>query len=243
MRTRGNVVNKFILGIFLIFASNCLYADDAQETQSLSAVQYKIESYMLSQLAGQAEGKIKVAAGKLDGRLKLKACADERLEIFNPYDSSLLNSTTMGIKCTEDTNHWTLYIPVKVSVLKEVLLSKRALRKGEVLTKDALYSAEMDAHRLKQGYYTNLNDLLGLVCKKDINPDTLITPYQIESAKMVLKGQEVSITATAGTLKITMGGVAMSDGALGDVIKVKNTKSHRIIEAQVSGQKKVNVAI
>jgi flagella basal body P-ring formation protein FlgA len=77
---------------------------------------------MLNQLVGQAEGKIKVTAGKLDPRLKLKACADERLEIFNPYDSSLLNSTTMGIKCTEDTNHWTLYIPVKVSVLKEVLI-------------------------------------------------------------------------------------------------------------------------
>lgn len=241
MRTIGNIVKKSILSIFLIFASTCLWAEP--ETQSLSAIQYKMESYMLNQLVGQAEGKIKVTAGKLDPRLKLKACADERLEIFNPYDSSLLNSTTMGIKCTEDTNHWTLYIPVKVSVLKEVLLNKRALRRGEVLTKDDLYQAEMDSQKLKQGYYTDPKDLIGLVCKKDINPDTLITSYQIESAKMVLKGQEVSITAIAGSLKITMAGIAMSDGILGDVIKVKNTTSHKIIEAQVSGKKKVTVAI
>jgi flagella basal body P-ring formation protein FlgA len=117
------------------------------------------------------------------------------------------------------------------------------LRRGEVLTKDDLYQAEMDSQKLKQGYYTDPKDLIGLVCKKDINPDTLITSYQIESAKMVLKGQEVSITAIAGSLKITMAGIAMSDGILGDVIKVKNTTSHKIIEAQVSGKKKVTVAI
>lgn len=242
MRTRDSILKNSILSFFLIIASTCLWADE-DAVQSLSAVQYKIESYMLNQLVGQTEGKIKVAVGKLDSRLKLKACADERLEIFNPYDSPLLHSTTMGIKCQEDDNHWTLYVPVRVSLLKEVLLNKRALRKGEMLTEKDLYSAEMDAQKLKQGYYTKAQDLIGLVCKKDLNPDTIITPYQIETAKMVLKGQEVSITAIAGSLKITMAGVALSDGVLGDVIKVKNSSSHKIIEAQVAGNKKVNVAI
>ncbi|RUR11961.1 flagellar basal body P-ring formation chaperone FlgA [Legionella sp. km772] len=236
-------MKKSILSIFLIFASTCLWAETESAVQSLSAIQYKIESYMLNQLVGQAQGKIKVNVGKLDSRLKLRACADERLEIFNPYDSALLNSSTMGIKCTEETNHWTLYVPVRVTLLKEVLLNKRALRKGETLTDKDLYRAEMDAQKLKQGYYTDLKDLNGLVCKKDLPPDTIITPYQIESAKMVLKGQEVSIVAIAGSLKITMDGIALSDGVLGDVIKVKNTTSHKIIEAQVAGNKKVNVAI
>ncbi len=128
-------------------------------------------------------------------------------------------------------------------VLKTVLLNKKALRKGEPLKSDDLYQAEMDAQRLKQGYYTDPKELVGLVCKKDIAPDTIITSYQIESARMVLKGQEVSITAIAGSLKITMGGIAMSDGILGDVIKVKNTSSHKIIEAQVSGVSSVKVAL
>lgn len=243
MRTRGTIVKKSILSIFLIFASTYLWAEEETAIQSLSAVQYKIESYMLNELVGQTEGKIKVAVGKLDSRLKLKACADEHLEIFNPYESPLLHSSTMGVKCTEEINHWTLYVPVRVTHLKQVLLNKRALRRGEMLSEKDLYPAEMDAQKLKQGYYTNTKDLIGLVCKKDINPDTIITPHQIEAAKMVLKGQEVSIRAVAGTLKITMNGIALSDGIMGDIIKVKNTSSHKIVEAQVAGKKKVNVAI
>jgi flagella basal body P-ring formation protein FlgA len=149
----------------------------------------------------------------------------------------------MGVKCTEKDVHWTLYIPIKVSILKTVLLTKNARKKGEKLTADDLYQTEMDAQKLKQGYFTDAKQLIGLVCKKDIAADTPITPYNIELEKLVLRGQEVSINASSGTLSIKMGGTALSDGALGDVIKVKNTTSKRVIDAQVSGKQTVNVAM
>jgi flagellar basal body P-ring formation protein FlgA len=245
MRTRqGNVVKKSILCIFGIFASTCLWADGlSSDVQSLLVVQNKIESYILNHLASYTEGKIKVSADKIDSRLKLKECADEKLEIFNPYESSLLNTNTMGIKCVEETNHWTLYVPVKVIVLKTVLLTKQALKKGTRLQFGDLYQSEMDAQKLKQGYFTDPKELVGLVCAKNIAPDTPLNPYNVELAKIVSKGQKINIIATNGSLNISMAGIALSDGVLGDVIKVKNVTSKKIIEAQISGKQKVKVTI
>lgn len=245
MRTRqGNVVKKSILCIFGIFASACLWADEVPPgIQSLSLIQNKIESHILSHLANYTEGKVKVSADKIDSRLKLKECADEHLEIFNPYQSSLLNTNTMGIKCVEETNHWTLYVPIKVVVLKTVLLTKQALKKGTKIQFGDLYQSEMDAQKLKQGYFTDPKELLGLVCAKNIAPDTPLNPYNVELAKIVIKGQKVDIIATNGSLNISMAGIALSDGVLGDVIKVKNVTSKKTIEAQISGRQKVKVTI
>jgi flagellar basal body P-ring formation protein FlgA len=245
MRTqRGNPVKRSILCILGIFANTCLWADGVPSSiQSLSVVQNKIESYMLSQLARYSEGKVKVSADKIDSRIKLKECADEQLEIFNPYESSLLHANTMGIKCVEETNHWTLYVPIKVVILKTVLLTKQALKRGTTIEYGDLYPSEMDAQKLQQGYFTDPKELIGLVCAKDIAPDTPLNPYNVTLAKIVIKGQKVDIIASSGNLNISMTGIALNDGVLGDVIKVKNAKSKRIIEAHVSGKQKVKIIL
>lgn len=252
MRTKNTILKNGILSIFVIFASTHLWADqiqngtqaDTSQLQSLQALQNKIESYLLTKLADQdTQGTIKVAAGNIDSRLKLRICADDKLEIFNPYGNALINTTTIGIKCTEKVNHWTLYVPVKITILKRVLVTKNALTKGTLLKNDDFYAIEMDAQKLKQGYFTDANQVAGLVCKKEIAPETVLNPYNVELAKIVFKGQEVHIIATSGNLKISMGGIAMSDGALGDVIKVQNATSKKVIEAQISGKKQVTVTL
>lgn len=213
----------------------------ANPIQSLEVLKDKIETYMLNQLTGTTAGKIKITVEKLDPRLNLKACYDSKLEVFNPYETPMLSTGTMGIKCSEENNHWTLYVPVKVVVLKTVLLTRTALKQGKVLTKEDFYPAEMDTQKLRQGYFTQPRELVGLVCKNDLSPDTVLTPFNIVLEKLVHRGEEISIIAVSGHLKVSVDGIAMGDGALGEVIKVKNSKSKRVIEAQVSGKKKVKV--
>lgn len=233
-------MKKSILSVFLFFASLGVYADTAQ---SLELIKNKIEAKLLNDLIGTTEGKIQVSADKLDPRINLKPCADDKLEVFNPYQTPLLNTNTMGIKCMEDENHWTLFVPVRVSILKTVLVARRALVRGHKLNSDDIYPLEMDAQKLKQGYFTDPNDLIGLICKHDINPDSPLNPHNIELAKMVRRGEQVTITASDDNLTVSVEGVALNEGILGESIKVKNLSSKRIIDAQVSGRKKVKVIL
>lgn len=234
-------MKKSILSVFIFFASICcLYAEP---TQSLELLKNKIEAYVLNELATFSEGKILVRADKLDPRLNLRACSEEQLEIFNPYQTPMLNTNTMGIKCMEETNHWTLYVPVRINIFKTVLVAKRALVKGSRIKNDDIYAMEMDAQKLKQGYFTESNELVGLVCKHDIQPDNPLNPHNIELDKMVHRGEQVSIVATDNNLTVSMDGIAMNDGILGDTVNVKNLSSKRVLEAQVAGKKRVKVIL
>ncbi|WP_298622934.1 flagellar basal body P-ring formation chaperone FlgA [uncultured Legionella sp.] len=233
-------MKKSILSVLIFFASISSYAEPAQ---SLDLLKNKIESYVLNELSTHTQGRVQVQADKLDPRLNLRACAEEKLELFNPYQTPMLSTNTMGIKCMEENNHWTLYVPVRINVLKTVLVAKRALIKGKRITSDDIYPIEMDTQRLKQGYFTDSRELIGLVCKHDISPDNPLNPYNIELAKMVHRGEQVTIVASDEGLSVSMGGIAMSEGALGESVRVKNLSSKRVIEAEVSGNKTVKVTL
>lgn len=231
-------MKKCILSFFLFFASTGLFSEPSQ---SLELLKNKVEQYVLNELSNYTEGKIQVTADAIDPRLSLKICDDNKLEVFNPYQTPVLNTNTMGIKCLEENNHWTLYIPIKVTVSKSVLVAKRALPKGTKINNMDIYQTELDVQKLKQGYFTNNKEIIGLVCKHDIAPNHPLTPYNIELAKLVHKGEQVSIIASNDNLTISMDGIAMNEGAMDDTIKVKNLSSKRIIEARVTGNKKVKV--
>ncbi|VEB36308.1 flagellar basal body P-ring formation chaperone FlgA [Legionella cherrii] len=233
-------MKKCILSVLLFFASTALYSDAIQSPEILTN---KIERHIRNELSSYKEGKIQVIADKIDSRLNLKACAEDHLVVFNPYQSPILNTSTMGIKCQENDNRWSLYVPVKITVLKTIYVAKRALIKGTRISRDDIYETEMDVQKLNHGYYTEKDLLIGQICKINIPPNSPLNPHNIEAAKLINKGERVSIVVNDNNLTVSMDGVAMEEGSLGETIKVRNLSSKKIIEAQISGPKKVNVIL
>lgn len=231
-------MKKSILSVFLFFASISLFAESIQSTKILTR---KIEQYVLNELASYKEGKVRVTADKIDSRLNLNACTEDHLVVFNPYQSSMLETSTMGIKCQEKENHWSLYVPIRITILKTVFLAKRSLMAGEQITGNDLYQAEINIHQLKHGYFNDIDDLIGRVCSKNVAINTPFNPHNIELAKVVHKGEKVSIVTNNNNLTISMDGIALSGGTVGDTIKVKNLSSNKIVEAQIAGEKRVSV--
>lgn len=227
-------MKKCILSFFLFFASTSLFSESSQ---SLELLKNKIEQYALNELSNYTEGKIQVTADNIDPRLNLKVCDDNKLEVFNPYQTPMLNTSTMGIKCLEENNHWTLYIPVKITIFKSVLVAKRALLKGTKISNSDIYQTELDVQKLKQGYFTDSKELIGLVCKHDITPNSPLNPFNIELAKLVHKGEQVSIIAAHDNLTVSMDGVAMDEGALGDSVKVKIFPQNELLKLKSQERK------
>lgn len=235
---RDIVVKKSILSILLFFASAGAFAEPTQSPELLTE---KIEEYVLKQLASYKEGKIHVSADKIDSRLSLKACAKNQLVVFNPYSTPILETSTMGIKCQEADNHWSLYVPIRIIILKTVFVANRTLMKGDKITGNDVYQTEMDVHKLKHGYFNDIDDLVGQVCKQNIAVNYPFTPANIELPKVVRKGEKISMVTGNDNLTISMDGIAVTDGSLGETIKVRNLSSKKIVEAQVSGEKRVTV--
>lgn len=235
---RDVVVKKSILSVLLFFASTGLSAEPTQSPEILSK---KIEQYVLNELSTYKEGRVHVAADQIDSRLNLKACAEDQLMVFNPYQSPILSTSTMGIKCQENDNHWSLYIPIHITILKTVYVAKRTLMKGDEITGSDIYQTELDVHKLKHGYFNDIDELAGRVCKQNIAINSPFNPNNVELAKIIHKGEKVIISTNNNNLTISMDGIAINEGSMGETIKVKNLSSKKIVEAQIVGEKKVSV--
>ncbi|CDZ79047.1 flagellar basal body P-ring biosynthesis protein FlgA [Legionella massiliensis] len=234
------MLRQTILGILLIFASSFL---QAEQKQSLDLIKQKIESYVVNELANQHSDDIQVSAEKIDPRLNLKACEDAELEVFNPYKTPMIYTSTVGIRCKEQNTHWTLYVPIRITLNKKVIVAKRALPKDTPITVADIAKVKMDVSHLKQGYFIQEQDVIGRVSKHNIPEGTALNAFNLQSAVVIHKGEQVSIQAINEMINVSMHGIALNDGALGDLIKVQNQSSKRVIEAQVSGTKLVRVTL
>lgn len=234
------MLKRAILGILLIFLGNLA---QAEAKQSLELIKQKIELYVLNEISSQNNDEIQVSAEKIDSRLNLKACHDDKLQVFNPYKTPILNTTTMGIKCQEEDIHWTLYVPIRISLKKLVLVANHPLTKGTQITDNDIVESKIDASQLKQGYFTNRSDVVGLICVQNVSEGTALSPNNLQTAFLVHKGDQVSILAMNEMINVSMNGIALTDGAMGDMIKVQNLTSKRILEGQVSANRQVRVTI
>lgn len=231
-------MKRCVLALSIFLMQNSLFAENVQ---SLDLLKLKIEQFLVNDLAVSVEGKIAVSVEKMDSRLQLRACAEEKLEVFNPHHSPVVNTRTMGIKCTESDNHWTLYVPVKISVLQAVYAAKQALSKGSRIGPHDIYMQEMDTRHLKQGYYTDEQQIVGLICKQAMRQGMPFSPLNVQIPRLVQRGQQVNIVAGTDAFTVKMPGIALNDGTLGETVSVKNLSSKKILEGRISARQEVRV--
>ncbi len=84
--------------------------------------------------------------------------------------------------------------------------------------------------------------LIGMTPKRGVSTNQPVRLRDLQSPRMVDKGALVTITLATETLSLTTQGKALMDGGRGDVIRVVNTQSNRIVEATVAGPNIVAVA-
>ena len=92
---------------------------------------------------------------------------------------------------------------------------------------------EKDLSRIKYGYFTKIEHLVGKQLKRRIPQNKIIKVNYVKSPTLIKRGEIVSIVAENNGYSVKMSGTAMADGIYGERIRVKNLSSKRIIEGTV----------
>lgn len=182
-----------------------------------------------------------VQTDRLDSRLRLAAC-DIPLETFSPPNNRQTARVTVGVRCT-GTKNWTLYVPVTVIIMADVVTAAKELRRGRILTAQDLVIEQRDIARLHRGYLANLKEAIGKQVKYNIRRGQVITPAKVASPKAVKRNSRVTIVAQNPAIQVRMKGTALESGAVGDRIRVRNNSSKRELEAEVLAQGIVQVTL
>ncbi|REL30306.1 flagellar basal body P-ring formation chaperone FlgA [Thalassotalea euphylliae] len=179
--------------------------------------------------------KVSVTAAKLDPRIVIKPC-DQNLQANIP---DIHNSRNVNVKITcEGSSPWNLYVPVKVTIDAPVVVAKYAIDRGSMLTPDNIQIAYVDEKRLRGEAIGDVNTLYGAKAKRNIVKGKAISPNHVCS---VCKGDNVTLIALSSTFSIKTSGTSVSNGHVGDKVRVKNNRSGKLVTGRVSGVNKVTI--
>ena len=150
--------------------------------------------------------------------------------------------TTVNVTVQADGQSFTK-IPVRFTVKRylDVVVAAANLNAGEVLSAQSLKLERLDAGRLPAGYLTELNKAVGLQIRYAVPPGSILYDKALSRPIVIRQGEIVHMKARIGELEVTASGVALSQGAAGDMVKVQNSSTKRIMTGRVQDDKSVLV--
>jgi len=187
------------------------------------------------------QGRHEVQINRLDPRLRLPLCNQE-LSISLESPAEPIGRVTLRVRCNGSAP-WTVFVPGQVRLYRQVVTAARPLKRDAVLTEMDLAMAERDVGLISQGYLNALKQAVGKKLTRPLLPDQVLTPTHLQLAEAVRRGDQVVISARTGSINVRMPGEALSDGAVGQQISVRNQRSQRVIRARVTGPGQVEVAM
>lgn len=211
-------------------------ATDTAQTQVSAAI-----DLYLADLKSDRYSRMEADVQALDSRLQLAACSVPLSVEHHPRDR-LGGRITFKVECG-DAGGWSVRVPANVQLYDYVVVAATSIPMGTQLTGKELTEQEMDVALQYRGYYRNTAEVRGFVTKRPIPAGQVLSPITVNPANLVTKGETVAILAEAPGITIRAVGVAMADGAMGEVIQVKNTKSNKVVEARISAPGQVKVAL
>ncbi|WP_372868425.1 flagellar basal body P-ring formation chaperone FlgA [Pseudomonas sp.] len=187
------------------------------------------------------QGRHEVEINRIDPRLRLPLC-DKELTISLESPAQPIGRVTMRVRC-DGSSPWTVFVPGEVRLYRDVVTAIRPLKREAVLTDMDVSLTEREVGLLNQGYLTSLRQAVGKKLTRPMQTDQVLAPVNVEQAEAIRKGDQVVISARSGSMSVRTPGEALSDGAIGKQISVRNQRSKRVVKARVIGPGQVEVAM
>ena len=234
-------LGKNIAGFILFCASMIVPSTGpASQLQSLPSIVMQAEAF-IEQHAYQSPYSPEIRIKPLDSRLRLQACFEPLNIDFTRADITHGN-TSLTVKCPT-APYWKILLPVTVTLYDDVLVTRRPLMKDEQLDASTVRLKKQNISGLRQGYYKKDINLTHLQARRNLGSGTILTPDTVSPRLMVKSGQQVTIVLEYRGIAIKTTGKALQSARLGEPIRVKNTRTARVVEGIVQGDALVRVNI
>ena len=134
-------------------------------------------------------------------------------------------------------------IPVQFEVKRylDVVVATLSMNAGDTVSAQSVKLEKMNVGALPSGYMTDLNKVIGLQLRYAVIPGTVLGERTLMRPMLVRRGESIRLLARVGTLEVSALGVALSGGAMGELIRVQNSTTKKIMNGYVQDDKSVLV--
>ena len=132
-------------------------------------------------------------------------------------------------------------LPLRAQLLQEVWVASTRLDRGQPLDRSVLAVQKIDVLRERLPLIPAEADPTNLDLTQSVAAGRPLTRRDIAERPVVRKGQVVEVVARQGMLVVSMKALALENGAMGDLIKLRNLESRKEFSGQILNENKVQV--
>ena len=204
----------------------------ADQYQSLESIQFQAEEYIM-QFDYKTPYLPEAKTNYLDSRLKLANCNKPLQVIFSNLQKTY-GRTSLNISC-QNSSKWRIHLPISVKVFDDVIVVKQSVSRGQKIDASMLEHVKKNIALLNQGYFIQKGRLKNTESKLNLKRGSVLTANNTRPSDLVKTGQNVTLILDYNGINIRTSGRALQSAKMGQLIKIRNTQSHKIVEGIVSG--------
>jgi flagella basal body P-ring formation protein FlgA len=134
-------------------------------------------------------------------------------------------------------------VQYRLQLMGEVLVASHEIARNTVLTSADMKLERRDLYSIKGSALSDAAELTGRRVTRMLAAGTPLTDACTEPTPMVKKGQEVTVTVLASSIEVTASGIALQDGAKGEMIRIRNLQNKEEFQAKVVNETNVVIEL
>lgn len=160
-----------------------------------------------------------------------------------PSNPNILGSSRMSIIFRiDDTVVKNMSVRGAVEAMAQIVVCTSSLKRGEILRPQDLSTALMDISGIDSPGFAP-DDFIGKKLQRSLRAGSPVIESIVEALPIVRRGERVKIVVNSGPLHLSATGLAGSDGALDEMIQVRNTNSNKMVYCRVAAPGLVEVLL
>lgn len=116
-------------------------------------------------------------------------------------------------------------------------------QRGHILDQTDISWARVRTNNSHTVYFTSPNQIIGKVLVRSIKTGNILAAHLLQAPRLIHRGQQVTLLVDMSGLQVRMKGHALSDAGAGDLVRVRNAKTKRVVEGTVKKAGIVQVAM
>ena len=157
-----------------------------------------------------------------------------RVKIAKTVELKKINSTKVSKAITKKN------LPKNENENFKIIKLKKSLEKNDIIKLNDIETVLVEKKH-QSSFFSTKKELVGRKLKKNLKMGQILHPRHLYESFDINNGDIISIVSNLGNVSVTVSGEAQDSGNLGDLIKVKNLKSGKIIKGYIKKNKKINI--
>lgn len=183
-----------------------------------------VDQFIREQTRGMS-GEVSYSITQPDARTPLPPCTSHQVSL--PAGARLLGNTSLNVRCLAPSS-WTLFVPVRISVIDRYVVTARSLASGQTIAAEDLSEQRGDLAMLPAGTLTSRDQAIGKSPRFAIGAGQALRSEQLSSQTLIRQNQSVRLIVRGSGFSASTEGKALNNAGEGQVVQVRTSSGNTV---------------